>query len=106
MQHGPKQTCHLQQRSTNPEYKSTQQDLTRIKTEKTQECRLRDSRYGFSISQSSFVKKLFNKILVFQHLNFIRTIYESAMIRNEIMNFISNSFSNPAQVLVINYDDE
>ena len=34
MQHGPKQTCyeaHLQQGSTNPEYKSTQQDLTEIK---------------------------------------------------------------------------
>ena len=50
--------------------------------------------------------KALYKILLFQHLNFIRTIYESAMIRNEIMNFISNSFSNPAPVSVINYDDE
>ena len=45
---------HLQQGSTNPEYKSTQQDLTEIKTDRTYECRLGDSRYGFSNNQSSF----------------------------------------------------
>jgi hypothetical protein len=28
------------------------------------------------------------------------------MTRNEIMNFITNSFSNLTQILVINYDDE
>ena len=31
----PTHESHLQQGSTNPEYKSTQQDLTRIKTEMT-----------------------------------------------------------------------
>ena len=43
MQHGPNRPAHeahLQQGSTNPEYKSTQQDLTEVKTDKTQECRL------------------------------------------------------------------
>ena len=38
----------------NPEYKSTQQDLIEIKTKKTQEYRLRDSRFGFSNNQNSF----------------------------------------------------
>ena len=54
VQNRPAHEAHLQQGSTNPEYKSTQQDLTKIKTEKIQECRLRDSRYGFSNNQSSF----------------------------------------------------
>ena len=40
----PAHEAHLQQGLMNPEYKSTQQDLIRIKTDKTQECRLRDSR--------------------------------------------------------------
>ena len=46
----------------NPKYKSTQQDLTKIKTKKTQECRLRDSRYGFSNNQSSFALSLIEYI--------------------------------------------
>ena len=45
---------HLQQGSTNPEYKSPQQDLTEIRINNTQEYRLRDSRYGFSNNQGSF----------------------------------------------------
>ena len=44
VQSRPAHGAHLQQGLTNPEYKSTQQDLTEVKTEKTQECRLRDSR--------------------------------------------------------------
>ena len=40
VQSGPAHEAHLQQGSTNPEYKSTQQDLTEVKTDKTQECRL------------------------------------------------------------------
>ena len=54
VQNRPAHEAHLQQGSMNPEYKSTQQDLTKIKIEKTQECRLRDSRYGYSNTQSSF----------------------------------------------------
>ena len=50
----PTHEAHLQQGSSNPEYKSTQQDLTEMKTDKTQECRLRGSRYGFNNNQSSF----------------------------------------------------
>ena len=54
VQSKPAHEPHLQQGSTNPEYKSTQQDLTELETDRTQECRLRDSRYGFSNNQSSF----------------------------------------------------
>ena len=57
VQSRPAHGAHLQQGLTNPKYKSTQQDLTEVKTEKTQECRLRDSRYGFSNKQSSFYVK-------------------------------------------------
>ena len=35
-QNGPAHEAHLQQGSTNPVYKSTQQDLTEIKTDRTQ----------------------------------------------------------------------
>ena len=35
VQSRPAHEAHLQQGSTNPEYKSTQQDLTEIKTDKT-----------------------------------------------------------------------
>jgi len=44
VQSRPAHGAHLQQGLTNPKYKSTQQDLTEVKIEKTQECRLRDSR--------------------------------------------------------------
>ena len=50
----PTHEAHLQQGLMNPEYKSTQQYLIGIKTDKTQECKLRDSRYGFSNKQGSF----------------------------------------------------
>ena len=36
----PAHEPHLQQGSMNPEYKSTQQDLTEIKIDRTQECSL------------------------------------------------------------------
>ena len=40
--------------STNPEYKSTQQDLTEIKLIELRNAGLWDSRYGFNNNQSSF----------------------------------------------------
>ena len=44
VQSRPAHETHLQQGLTNPEYKSTQQDLTKVTKDNTQEYRLRDSR--------------------------------------------------------------
>ena len=44
VQSRPAHEAHLQQGLKNPEYKSTQQDLTEVITEKTLECRLGDLR--------------------------------------------------------------
>ena len=51
-------------------------------------------------------KSILTKIYISTFKTFIKILYESAMIRNEIMNFISNSFSNLTQVPFIYYDDE
>ena len=44
VQSKPAHEAYPQQGSTNPEYKSTQQDLTEVIIDKTQECRLGDPR--------------------------------------------------------------
>ena len=75
--------AHLQQGSTNPEYKSTQQDLTEILTDK-----IRNSGSGIQGIALTMIKVLlrkssFNKILYIE--NFIRIIYKADTIRAEIM---------------------
>ena len=51
--------------------------------------------------RKSFLIKLFISTLKLHKI-----IYKADTIRNEIMSFISNSFSNLTPVSVINYDDE
>ena len=66
MQHGPKQTCSWASPATRVNEPWVQKYSTRLnrnKIEKTQECRLWDSRYGFSNNQvllrKSFLTKFF-----------------------------------------------
>ena len=76
--------AHLQQGSTNPEYKSTQQDLTEMKTDKTQECRLRASRYGLTIIKVLLRKSYLTKFFI-SIVKLHKIIYKDDTIRVEIM---------------------
>ena len=83
VQNRPAHEAHLQQGSTNPEYKSTQQDLTEILTDK-----LRNAGSGIQGIALTMIKVLlrkssFNNILYIE--NFSRIIYKADTIRTEIM---------------------
>ena len=79
--------------STNPEYKSTQQDLTEIRTDK-----LRNAGSGIQGIALTMIKVLlhkssFNKILYIE--NFIRIIYKADTIRVEIMKLYIQHLHKP-----------
>ena len=84
VQSRPTHEAHLQQGSTNPEYKSTQQDLTEIKTE-----RLRNAGSGNQGRALAIIKVLLHKSSLtsslYQHFIFKKIIYKADMIHNEIM---------------------
>ena len=85
--------AHLQQGSTNPEYKSTQQDLTEILTDK-----LRNAGSGIQGIALTMIKVLlrkssFNKILYIE--NFIRNIYKADTIHVEIMKLYIQHLHKP-----------
>ena len=75
--------AHLQQGSTNPEYKSTQQDLTEILTDKLRNAGLGIQGIVLTMIKVLLHKSSFNKILYIE--NFIRIIYKADTIRTEIM---------------------
>ena len=75
--------AHLQQGSTNPEYKSTQQDLTEILTDKLRNAGSGIQGIALTMIKVFLRKSSFNKILYIE--NFIRIIYKADTIRAEIM---------------------
>ena len=65
VQSRPAHEAHLQQGSTNPEYKSTQQDLTEIETEKLRNAGSGIQGMALAIIKVLLRKSSFNKILYF-----------------------------------------
>ena len=95
VQNRPAHEAHLQQGSTNPEYKSTQQDLTEIKLR-----RLRNAGSGIQGMALAIIKVLLRKssltrFFISTFLSSKEIIYKADLIHNEIMKLHNQHFLTP-----------
>ena len=106
VQSRPAHEAHLQQGSTNPEYKSTQQDLTKIRL-----IRLRNAGSGIqgialAINKVLLRKSFLTRFYISTNKTSSRSYIKLTWSIMRSWNSISTSFSNLTQVPFIYYDDE